>query len=94
MVKKQLTWLNKFHNKILLDCLIEQEANLDIMIKYLGNKNVKDKTLEGKKCYLSPTIMDDVYQYAEWFNDIEVTKYLASPLSIVNLANEAQYLEQ
>lgn len=31
------------------------------------------KTLAGDKCYLSPCRLEDAEQWAEWFNDLEIT---------------------
>jgi len=52
------------------------------------------KKLLGKKCYLSPIDVNDVYKFVEWLNDLEVTKYLLLYPRIISMENEKDFLEK
>lgn len=59
------------------------------------------KKMVGSKCYLSPMCVDDFEIYAEWLNDLEITRYLtlaptqitshAEKEAIVQLSKEHNY---
>lgn len=51
------------------------------------------KRLVGEKCYLAPINMDDAKQFAEWINDVEVTKYLLGSRLPVTLEDEENFLK-
>ena len=51
------------------------------------------KKLIGKKCYLSPVNPDDADTFAEWLNDIEVTKYLMVIRNSYTQMREREILE-
>ena len=52
------------------------------------------KKLVGKKCYLSPIDVDDVEQFTEWLNDLEVTQNLILYPQIISVENEKEFLEK
>ncbi len=52
------------------------------------------KKLVGKKCYLSPISIEDVGQYTEWLNDLEVTKTLSIFSMNISYNSEIEILER
>lgn len=50
------------------------------------------RKLEGKKVYLSPIDIADAPRYAEWLNDLEVTKYLTLASASITVEKEHQVL--
>jgi len=50
------------------------------------------KKLIGEKCYLSPISIDDAQQYAEWLNDMEVSKNLVMSSRQITLEREKEIL--
>jgi RimJ/RimL family protein N-acetyltransferase len=52
------------------------------------------KKLTGDKCYLSPIDENDAERYAAWLNDTEVTVNLREYFSVLNAANETEFLKK
>ncbi len=52
------------------------------------------KKLIGEKCYLSPISIEDAEQYAEWLNDLEVSKYLLVANQQITLQKEIEILTE
>ncbi len=52
------------------------------------------KKIIGEFCYLSPINPDDASQYAEWLNDLEITKFLAISHHQLNIMRERAILEE
>ena len=51
------------------------------------------KKIIGKLIYLSPINLDDCNKYAEWMNDLQVTKYLANSSQQISMATEKKWLD-
>jgi RimJ/RimL family protein N-acetyltransferase len=52
------------------------------------------KTLVGQKCYLSPLNLEDVEQYTEWLNDLEVSLHLGMRTLPLSREKEREMLER
>lgn len=52
------------------------------------------KKLEGDIVYLSPIHLDDLYQYTQWLNDLQITFRLGNASENISLQKEKEYLEQ
>lgn len=52
------------------------------------------KKLKGEKCYLSPINANDVEQYTEWLNDLEISGNLSMANLNISLNTEKEALEK
>ena len=50
------------------------------------------KKLKGTKVYLSPIDLEDAPKYAQWLNDLDVTRYLAMGAASLTLEREREIL--
>ncbi|MFP4461794.1 MAG: GNAT family N-acetyltransferase, partial [Thermotogota bacterium] len=52
------------------------------------------KKLKGKRIYLSPINIEDVEQYTEWLNDLDVTIALGNPGVLYGREKEKEAVER
>lgn len=51
------------------------------------------KTLQGKKCFLSPISLESVERYTQWFNDLEMSKNLITVSQMITLEGEKAFVD-